>query len=201
MKKSLLFLATCTLMLSLNSCDEIADKLSISFDDVVIEETLDISNLTPKSTSIEGGEESYIFNDSTTFNLSQASSGNNADQILHEYLGSLSLVKVKTITFLIVDNIPVDQSLIVNNLVISILKGDAELYSETFTDITPGGSIDASSIDEQVLGAISASLVDNEDLTFKASGEVTGDVQNFEILATIISDIEANAIDAVKSNL
>lgn len=199
MKKSLIFLVTCTLMFSLNSCDEITDALNISFDDVVIEKALDISNPMYKSSSLEGDQQTYTFNDSTTFSLSQASSGNNVDQILHDYLGNLSMVKVKTINFLVVDNIPEGQTLMLSNLIITILKADAVLYTETFPDVTPGETLDASGIDESVLGAISSSLVDNTDLTFKASGKVAGDVQNFEILATIISDIEANALETVKS--
>lgn len=201
MKKAILILATCTLLFSLSSCDEIKDEisdaLSISFNDVKIEKTLDISNPMDKSTSIEGDADGYTFNDSTTFSLSDANSDSNFEEKLQQYLGSLSLVKVKTIEFLIVDNLTEGQTLTINELTITILKGDAEQYSQSFSDITPDEPIDASGINEEVLGAISASLVDNEDLTFKASGKVTGDVQNFEILATIISDIEADPLDVL----
>lgn len=196
MKKIILLLATGALMFGLHSCEE----LNIMFEDVVIEEILDINNLVPKSASIDGAVETYSFDESTTFGLSDANNGNNGDESLSDYIESLSSVAITSMMFTIID-IPEDKTLTINSLTINISGTSGELYSESFSDITPGTPIDATDLNTEAISAISEALLGNQELTLSAVGEVTGDVQTFQILTTIVSDIEANALDAIDSVL
>ena len=197
MKYLIRLVAIVTLILGSFSCDEITDSLNITFHNVTIEETINFS--VPDSTITNGQIYTFNFNEGSTFSLDNASNGSNLDETLHDYLGSLSLVEVQSISFLIVDNIPDGESLIINNLIISIMQGSDELYSESFSDILPADTVVTTGLDSPIYDSISAALASSEDLTFVASGEATGNVTVFEIKETIILNIEANALETVKS--
>lgn len=196
MKKLFLLFTTGVLLLGLSACEE----LNVTFEGVVIEEVLDITNLVPKSASLENIVETYTFNESTTFSISDADNGDNTDENLSDYIESLSSVTITSMAFTILD-IPTDKTLSINSLTVSISKGRTEIYSESFSDIQAGSPIDAQGLNSMVLNEVSTALFENEEITFSAEGEITGDVQTFSILAKIISDIEANALDAIDSAL
>lgn len=201
MKKLLLLIATTSLMFGLSSCDELTDAFKISFKDVVIEQTLDISALQDKSTSIEGSQDAYEFNESVAFSLSDADNGTNADEVLADYLQNLSSIYVKSMTFTIVDNIPEGQTLTIESLSIKVMQGEDALYTESFSDITPGTPMETSNLNSEVFSTISTALYDSEELMITAEGSFSGDVETFQIEARIVSDIEANALDLVKSTM
>lgn len=196
MKKIVLLLTAAVLLFSLQSCEE----LTIDFEDVVIEEILNISSLMPKSASVDTEQETLTFSESMTFGLGDADDGDNAEESLANYMESLSSVMVKAMAFRIT-NVPAGKTLIVDSLTVNISVGGVEVYSEGFSQISPETTIDATGLNTEVIDAISAALLNNEELTLAASGEVTGDAQSFDILTRIVSDIEANALDAVSSLL
>ncbi len=195
MKKLIVpFIALLTLT-TFSACEELA----ITFEDVVIEETLDITGLIPKSSNILTDELSYTFSESMTFGMDNADNGNNAEESLSEYLGSLSSVTIKEMAFTI-DEILSSETLLVNSLNISISAANGEIYSESFENIRPGVATQAN-ITTEIINALSDVLLANEELTLSASGEVTGSIQEFSLITRIVSDIEANALDAVNSVL
>lgn len=194
MRKILTLLAASALMIGFQSCEELA----ITFEDVVLEKVLSINNLMTKSVSVVSDTKSYTFSESATFSLGDANSGNNSEQDLMNYLDVLTSVNIKSMVFML-QNIPGDQSITINSLNISISSGRDTLYSEQFTNITPNTPVNAADLNSSAFSEISKRLLDNKDLTIRTSGEVEGNVESFEIATQIISDIEANAIDAIKS--
>ena len=181
-------------MLSLHSCE----KLSVSFDDVVIEQVLQVSNLTTKSASLLEVNESYNFDVNKTFSISDASE-DDGDDDLSEYLESLNSVTVTSMDFTVIDVTPSNENSSVDSMMISISKGSVILYSESFTNITADVPFNAANLNSEVINSISDALLNKEELTLQAAGQASGDIQSFKIVTRIVSDIEANALDAAKT--
>jgi len=194
MKKLILFFAVGGLMLSLHSCE----KLSVSFNDVVIEQVLQVSNLTTKSASVLEVNESYNFDVNKTFSISDASE-DDGDDDLSEYLESLNSVTVTSMDFTVIDVTPSNENSSVDSMMISISKGSVILYSESFTNITADVPFNAANLNSEVINSISDALLNKEELTLQAAGQASGDIQSFKIVTRIVSDIEANALDAAKT--
>jgi len=194
MKKLILFFAVGGLMLSLHSCE----KLSVSFNDVVIEQVLQVSNLTTKSASLLEVNESYNFDVNKTFSISDASE-DDGDDDLSEYLESLNSVTVTSMDFTVIDVTPSNENSSVDSMMISISKGSVILYSESFTNITADVPFNAANLNSEVINSISDALLNKEELTLQAAGQASGDIQSFKIVTRIVSDIEANALDAAKT--
>lgn len=191
MKNFILLLATSALMLSLQSCED----LTIAFEDVVIENELDIYNLTPKSASITNEMGSFTFNESTTISLSDANDSN-GDEDLGDYLESLASITITSMDFTITNVMPVGQESTVDQLTVRVLDNSTLIYTESFSNIVPGTPVNAAGLNSEVFDAISEVLLGNGVLTLEASGEVSGNIESFTVLTQIISDVEANALDA-----
>lgn len=189
MKKLFLILTTVALTLSLHSCEE----LDISFEDVILEETLAVNNLIP-----EGTQGSYSFSKSSSFSLAQADNGSNSMQSLGDYIDGLSSVSIQSLEFTIVD-VPQEQSLNVDSLVISISNAQAIIYTEIFTNIQPDVTESALELSKSAMTAISSALVANETLTLSIKGLVTGDAKSFDLEARMTLDIKANVIDTAQT--
>ncbi len=203
MKKITLFITVITLLLTITSCDELADLLSVTFEDVAIEQDIDIplDGIGEKSINLIGDNEPKEFDKTFTLNMSHANDGNSSDQSLSQYLENLTEVNIDSLSFTILDSyngmtLSDDFSV---NMTIVISNDTDTIHTETIENLKAGNEF-KSDLNSEKLTLISSTLKDNKNLTIRAFGTTTNDLEadHFTLKVKIIADIKASALSTVE---
>ena len=201
MNKFLIYFSATVLFFSLSSCDELAQLLMVTFDDVEIEEIIDVSlndinGVTSKSISLMSYNDTTSFLDSLILNISAADEGEDAQQKLAESLESISSINIDTLSIEILkthNGITLPEDFEITTLTVTFSNEDSVIHRETHHNILPGELI-ISPVTAAELALISQTLQDNKDLKVIASGTVIGDngIEDFALKTRVIADIETS---------
>lgn len=200
MKKLTMLFTAAVLMFAIAACDELGDLMQITFEDVEIEEIIDIplGDFTARALLMVGEDGTKTFSDTTEISMANAEeTTDTTGEALSDYLSKISEVDVDTFNLELLKNyegVTLSDDFKVKTLNLKITNGnDSTLYEAAFNDITPGQVVETNLTDSK-LNALSAELEkENGALTIMTSGEVEGSagVDYFGIKAKIIADIKA----------
>jgi hypothetical protein len=192
-KTTHLFLAVIVSLLFLQ-CDQLTDFADVTFDNVLIEEVMDI-DIKAVNSGVRSGEIPLSFSDSTTINL--ADNANDDDdnvEKLSVYINCIRSIDIKRIEFIIPDSVgglPLE-NVMIDNINISI-NGEGVDYAETFTNIAPGTTLESQKL-ESMFSQIAFVLFHNKDLSVSTNGQLTGSLENFSLKIDMVADITANPL-------
>lgn len=205
MKKLINLITAAALLFSITACDELSDLMQITFENVEIEEVLDIplSDFSARSITLSGiaASDTSYFSDTTELSLDKAEEAADTtieatEEKLADYLNKLTSVTIKELSFELLDQyngntLPENFEIVELNLEVTD-NNDIVLLSETFNNIVANTPV-FSSIDTTSLKAMGKVLKDNEVLTIKSSGATIGTegIDYFELKALMIADIKA----------
>lgn len=204
MKKLALLFTAAALLFSLASCDELNDLLTVTFEDVEVEETLNIPTAglpEARSISLRSADqgETYTFLDSVVFlNLDNAKANDSTEQEekLEDYIDDITEVELTMLKFTILGmhmSQPVPD-FEVEDLTVKIYRTDSVIYEKTFSEgITVGQAIFADGLTTDVINEISRCVAENIELTFKAGGSVTceDEIKGLDLVTTALATIKA----------
>ena len=202
MKKITLFLSAIALVLSFSACDELANLLSVTFEDVEVEKTIEVTNLEPtansKSANVLGdytATATVTFTESDTFNVADANSGT-SDENIADYLDQLTGVTVNSTEFTIPTTYKGEllPEMTVNLITVSLSCDNGLNYSETLTNVTTGVSFELVNFTTEIQGKLANALQNKKDIVYSVSGSVTGDIVGFDVVMKVIADIKASPL-------
>lgn len=201
MKKLITLLTAATLIFSLTSCDELNDLLKVTFEDVEVEETMDVPTgaaLGVRSIALvsEDNAGSYTFSDSVVFlNLDGVEGAEGQEENLADYLDDITDLKLTMLKFTVLGlynmvELPVFE---IPSLTVSITHEDSIIYTETFIDVRPDVAITVNTFSPEVTKGISECISAKKELIFKAEGTMNseGKIDAFNLMTKAIADIQA----------
>lgn len=204
MKKIQLFLAA-ALFFSLTSCEELADFMNVTFENVEIEKIVDVplQDLTMPSSraiSLITSADTTSFVDSLILNMNAAQEGDSAKQELADFLGDISSIAIDTLSVEILDSyddVMLPDEFELTHLTVSFFDDDSLIHTETHYNVLPSHLI-ISPVTSDGLNGISSTLQQNKDLKVVASGSVIGaqGIDYFALKTRIVADVKAQMPNA-----
>ena len=201
MKNLKTWITALAVMLFIASCDELPNLLDVTFENVAIEEVLDLSLTdlsTPRTLSLTASMAYETFNDSIIIGMNMAEEQQDStEEELADYLNKLSEVSIDTFFFEVLEtynDVTLPESFEITTLNLEIKSStDSLIHSETVENIKAGDKV-MSNITNTALDAISRELEGNRSIKIKAWGEVTGneDIEIFGLKTKIIADIKSS---------
>ncbi len=203
MKKLIIILTATTLLLSLSSCEELLDLLTVTFEGVEIEEIADVSldgfessAAAFKTISIISSNDTTTFQDSLILNMNAAEGTDSTEKEIADYLENISSIDIDTLSVEVLksyEDITLPDDFEIVSLTVSFSNEEGLIHSETHENILPGELI-ISTVSASGLEGISTTLKNNMDLKVTFSGTVIGDnsIDYFALKTRVVADVESS---------
>lgn len=200
MKKLSIF-SFIVLLITLVSCEELAGFMNVTFENVEIEEIIDIpldqlSSPSSRAISLVASSDTSSFIDSLILNMNGAQENDTAEQKIADFLEDISSVSIDTLSIEILENydsIALPENFEVSVLSVSFFDSDSLIHTETHYNVKPGEEM-ISPVTAAGLSGISTTLQNNRDLKVVAAGSVVGNrgIDYFALKTRIIADVKTS---------